>query len=397
MPVSVTVTGVSLCVIRNGRIVRMAGCGERGGSGTGAALAPSCACAPPPGRTFINATTHGSASTTGPEDAPSPSGLKAVRYSAWYRRSATLPSKITESVLIMLPISSSGLTSNITTPAVFPASIVSSDLSLVRTSGTSLIFCSGGRVLSNRADPSNPLKILFDLSPRDAQHYGAAVRADRGVGRLAELLEDVRHLLVRQRVVRFDRRMTGGRRGDALDGRVHTRAAIEAFQILRQRPQRSGAILAPEQCRTRSYTDRFAAEFLQLESETREIRRVRRQRLSCGGGQIHQHWNEHPLTFERAARGPLRDAFEQHALMGHVLIDDRNPLIVDGNDEGVTKLTERSHWTDGRLGEWRTCCTDRRLWICTYDRQCARIDRRYWTRTNPTRPTRLTSPSRRER
>src|SRR2546422_809070 len=58
IPFSVTVTGVVPCVMRNGSMPLMAGCGERAGSGTPALLAPSCAW-PPPGLAFIKATTHG--------------------------------------------------------------------------------------------------------------------------------------------------------------------------------------------------------------------------------------------------------------------------------------------------------------------------------------------------
>src|SRR4030095_5418204 len=168
----------------------------------------------------------------------------------------------------------------------------------------------------------NSLEILLDLSPRNPQHHGAAVRANRGIGGAAQLLENVRHLFVRERVIGFDRRMARGRRGDSLDRRVHAGAAIEPFQILRQRPQSSRTILASEQRRACRHPDGFAAEFLQLESEALEIGRVRRQRLSRRGWKIHEHRNEQSLTFQRSAQEPFRDALEQHALVGDSLIDD---------------------------------------------------------------------------
>src|SRR5262249_34852706 len=55
-----------------------------------------------------------------------------------------------------------------------------------------------------------------------------------------------------------------------------------------------------------------------------------------------------PLTFERSAREPFRDALEQYALVRDVLIDDRDPFIVDGNDERVSELAERRHRSNRR-------------------------------------------------
>src|SRR5262245_64368819 len=101
--------------------------------------------------------------------------------------------------------------------------------------------------LSDSAHPSNPLEILLHLPPGTTQHHRTAVRANRRIRGAAQLLEYVRHLLVRQRVIGFDRRMARRRRGDSLDGRIDAGPAIEAFEVLRQRPQSRGAILASEQ------------------------------------------------------------------------------------------------------------------------------------------------------
>ena len=42
----------------------------------------------------------------------------------------------------------------------------------------------------------------------------------------------------------------------------------------------------------------------------------------------------------------LRDALEEHTLVGHVLIDNRDPLVVHRDDERVAELPERNHRAD---------------------------------------------------
>src|SRR5258705_9764183 len=84
----------------------------------------------------------------------------------------------------------------------------------------------------------NPLKVLLDLAPRDAEHHRPSVRTDGRIGGAAQLLENVRHLFVGQRVVRLDRGVTCRGCGDALDRGVHAGAAVEPFEILRERPKR---------------------------------------------------------------------------------------------------------------------------------------------------------------
>jgi len=132
--------------------------------------------------------------------------------------------------------------------------------------------------------------------------------------------------------------MACGRGCDPLDRRVHAGAAIQSFQVLGQRPQRGIAVLAAEQCRERGYAQRIAAELLDLESEPLEIGRVRRERLASSRRQLDEHRYEQALALEPAARQALGDPLEQHALVRHVLIDDRNPLIVNRDDESVSEL-----------------------------------------------------------
>ena len=63
----------------------------------------------------------------------------------------------------------------------------------------------------------------------------------------------------------------------------------------------------------------------------------------CAGRQVDQQRRQQPLALEPSGRQPLGDLLEQHPLVRHVLIDDRDPLVVDGDDEGVAELAERNH------------------------------------------------------
>ncbi len=112
----------------------------------------------------------------------------------------------------------------------------------------------------------DPLEVLLDLAPRDAQHHRAAVRADRRIRGRVELVENVPHLLERQRVVGLHRGVTGHRRGDPLDRLVDLEAAVEPFEVLRQRADRGLAFIARQQRRHGGDLDgRVAAELFQLE------------------------------------------------------------------------------------------------------------------------------------
>ena len=189
------------------------------------------------------------------------------------------------------------------------------------------------------ADQSDPLKVLLDLAAREAQHHRPAVGTDRRIGGPAQLVEDVRHLLVCQRVVRLHRRVARHGRGDALDRVVDARAAVEPFEILGQRAQRGVAVLArraaPETRSTRSESP--------PNSSTSNPSRSRSAACDAAPGVPPADSStsigiEQALAFERAARQPLGDALEQHALVRDVLIDDRDALVVDGDDERVAEL-----------------------------------------------------------
>ena len=66
------------------------------------------------------------------------------------------------------------------------------------------------------------------------------------------------------------------------------------------------------------------------------------------------HRHQQPLALERPRRQPLHDPLEQHALVRDVLVDDRNALVVHGDDEGVAELPQRNQRPhDGRDRLWR--------------------------------------------
>ena len=63
---------------------------------------------------------------------------------------------------------------------------------------------------------SYPFKVLLDLAARQTKHHRPAVRTDRRVRGGAKLVENVRHLFVRQRVIGLHRRVARRRRRQPL-------------------------------------------------------------------------------------------------------------------------------------------------------------------------------------
>ena len=70
---------------------------------------------------------------------------------------------------------------------------------------------------------------------------------------------------------------------------------------------------------------------------------MRDERLPLGRRHVDQHRGQQPLTLERTRRQLLHHLLEQHSLVRDVLIDDRNPFVVDRDDERIPELPERDH------------------------------------------------------
>ena len=89
-----------------------------------------------------------------------------------------------------------------------------------------------------------------------------------------------------------------------------------------------------------------AAEVFDFQAEPLEHGGVLRQRLALRRRQLEHDRREQPLALERARGQLLHHLLEEHALVRHVLIDDRDALVVDGDDVGVAELAERDHRPD---------------------------------------------------
>ena len=156
----------------------------------------------------------------------------------------------------------------------------------------------------------------------------------------------MRHLFRRERVIGLHRGMAGHRCGDALQRFVHAGAPVEALKVLGHRPNRRLTLRAAQERRDRCDANGFASKLLQLKSHALESGGMGDQGLTRGRGQVDEHRLEQALTLERSVGQPLHDLLEQHALVGDVLIDNRNALLVHGDDERVAELAQRNHWTN---------------------------------------------------
>ena len=149
-----------------------------------------------------------------------------------------------------------------------------------------------------------------------------------------------------QRVVRLHRRVARRRRGDPLQRVLHLGAPVEAFEILGEREQRLRAVLRLEQRRHGGHVDRRVAEAPDFEAEALQLEGAGEQCLVRRRSDIEQDRHEQALRLEPPGRQLLHHPFEQHALVRHMLIDDRHSLVVHGDDEGVAELAERDHRLD---------------------------------------------------
>ena len=90
-----------------------------------------------------------------------------------------------------------------------------------------------------------------------------------------------------------------------------------------------------------------AAELLDLEAEALERRRrAPTSAWRCAGDSSISIGASSRWLSSRPARQPLHHPLEQHPLVRHVLVDDRHPLVVHGDDERVAELAERNHRPD---------------------------------------------------
>ena len=185
---------------------------------------------------------------------------------------------------------------------------------------------------------------FFSISRRgQAQHHRPAVRTHRGIGGAAKLFEDVHHLLVRERVIGLHGRMAGGRRRDAAQRVADVPAAIQPFQILRQRAYGGHRILAARTAGTAVTRSVSPPKSSTPKPSRVEIVRMAQQRLPPFGRQLDQHRLEQSLALESSGAQFLHHALEQHALVRDMLIDDRDAVGIHRDDERVAELAERHH------------------------------------------------------
>src|SRR5262245_10219659 len=152
------------------------------------------------------------------------------------------------------------------------------------------------------APRSDALKVLLDFAPRESQHHRPAVRADRGVRRSPQFLQDVRHLFHGQCVVRLDCRVARHGRGDSFQYFLNLRAAIEPVEVLSESAQGELAVLAREQRRKCRNAQRRAAEFLHLETEAFEFGGMTDKRLAPRSRQVNEHRLQQTLALQPAPR-----------------------------------------------------------------------------------------------
>ncbi len=145
--------------------------------------------------------------------------------------------------------------------------------------------------------------------------------------------------------------MAGHRRGDAPERVLGTASRGRAPRDPRPAPARSPRSrprrAAPEPPTRRRLSPPNSSTSKPNRSS---VSAMRGERLALRRRQLDQQRRQQPLALEPADGQLLDDLLEQHPLVRHVLIDDRDPLVVDGDDEGVAELAERNHRAGRRRG-----------------------------------------------
>ena len=135
--------------------------------------------------------------------------------------------------------------------------------------------------------------------------------------------------------------MAGHRRGNPFQRVLDLGPAIQSLEILGKRAQRGP--------RSRSRVSSAGNAVTRSESPPNSSisNPSRSSSAACPtsawrrrGRHLHQHRLEQTLALQPAARQPLGDPLEQHALVRDVLVDDRDAVFIHGDDECVPELPE---------------------------------------------------------
>ena len=131
--------------------------------------------------------------------------------------------------------------------------------------------------------------------------------------------------------------------GAAPERLVDGRPLVEAVEVLGEGAHRGLGRSQGHDGGHRGDADAVAAERLHLEPQPIQHVPVSGEGLPLGRRQVQHDGLQQALALEPAGGEPLHHLLEQHPLVGHVLIDDGDAVLVDGDDEGVAELAEGLH------------------------------------------------------
>ena len=148
----------------------------------------------------------------------------------------------------------------------------------------------------------------------------------------------------RQRIVRLHGGMAGHGRRDAAERVFHARRR-------RSSPSRSSASARTAASLSDASSSAGTADRRRLPPPNSSTSRPNRSSVPRAAGAPDAARGDSSIRIgvssrwlsRRPARQPLHHLLEQHALVRHVLIDDRHAFVVDRDDERVAELAERDH------------------------------------------------------
>jgi len=140
--------------------------------------------------------------------------------------------------------------------------------------------------------------------------------------------------------VDFDGGVAGDRGGDAGAGGFEVVGLRGGAGLLKDFKDHALQFCTAKAGRRGFDGDGVGAEGLGFAAVAFQLRGERREDHHLLGEQVDQHRHKEALAFDALSLALAEDFFEEHALVGDMLIDDPEAFVVGGEDEGLAQLAE---------------------------------------------------------
>src|SRR2546423_5526871 len=186
-------------------------------------------------------------------------------------------------------------------------------------------------------------KATLDLVPCEVNYRRASVDVVCRQGGVPERCEERAHLRLRQLFTCFDSRFASDRSGETLmlGRRPGDSVTGEGVECLPQAPL---GVEPRMRHRYRVHDQGVSTEAFNLETQSLEVFAVGVERLPLRRAEMKSEWKQEPLRRCRSTFEVMHELLVQHPLVGRVLIDEDQPLLVLKRDVGPPELKQRRNY-----------------------------------------------------